>query len=143
MAEMLTDLLNAIYTRIAGLGQSIQDLKSSLDGLNRNIEQKIGSLSEKISEFSNEIDITQTKHIDSLKDIGEGVTNELKKMQYGLGLDAFQKLIADLESFSSLASEVLNQDTVNLLVSEAIEGVKTLKSMAKIEPLENEATPED
>ena len=51
MAEMLTDLLNAIYKRIAGLGQSIQDLKASLDGLNANIEQKIGALTDKIGEF--------------------------------------------------------------------------------------------
>jgi len=40
MAEMLTDLLNSIYTRIAQLGQAIQGLKTSLDGLNQNIEQK-------------------------------------------------------------------------------------------------------
>lgn len=133
---MLTDLLNAIYKRIANLGQSINDLKASLDGLNANIEQKIGALTEKIGDFSSEIDVTQTKHIEALKEIGSGVSDELKKMQSGLGLDAFETMIDSLEKFSGLASEVLNQDTVNLLLSEAIDTVKILKSTAKVSPTE-------
>jgi len=139
---MLTDLLNAIYKRIAGLGQSIQDLKESLDALNVNIEQKIGALTEKIGEFSSEIDVTQTKHIEALKEIGTGVAHELKKMQSGLGLDAFETMIESLENFSTLASEVLNQDTVNLLLSEAIDTVKILKSTAKASPAEEESSTE-
>ena len=128
MAEMLTDLLQSIYNRIAQLGKSIQDLKGSLDSLNANIEDKITKLTNKISEFSSEIGVTQTKHIETLKDIGEGVNNELKKMLGGLGLDEMEKLIENLENFSTLASEVLNQDTVNLLLSETISSVKVLKS---------------
>lgn len=143
MAEMLTDLLNAIYKRIANLGQSINDLKASLDGLNANIEQKIGALTEKIGDFSNEIDVTQTKHIEALREIGSGVSDELKKLQSGLGLDAFETMISSLENFSSLASEVLNQDTVNLLLSEAIDTVKILKSTAKVSPIEEAETEEE
>jgi hypothetical protein len=143
MAELLTDLLNAIYKRIAGLGQSIQDLKESLDSLNANIEQKIGALTEKIGEFSSEIDLTQTKHIEALVEIGSGVTNELKKMQEGLGLDAFETMISSLENFSSLASEVLNQDTVNLLMSEALDTVKILKSTAMTNPKNETSTEEE
>jgi len=140
MAEMLTDLLNAIYKRIAGLGQSINDLKESLDALNANIEQKIGALTEKIGEFSSEIDVTQTKHIEALKEIGGGVNKELKKMQAGLGLDAFETMITSLENFSSLASEVLNQDTVNLLMSEALDTVKILKATTKVGLSEDESS---
>ncbi|TFF88349.1 MAG: hypothetical protein EU550_01435 [Promethearchaeota archaeon] len=125
---MLTDLLQSIYNRIAGLGKSIQDLKASLDSLNANIEEKITKLTTKISEFSKEIEVTQTKHIEALKDIGDGVNQELSKMLGGLGLEDMEKLIENLENFSTLASEVLNQDTVNLLLSEAISSVKTLKS---------------
>ena len=124
---MLTDLLQSIYNRIAGLGKSIQDLKASLDSLNANIEDKITKLTDKIGEFSKEIELTQTKHIDVLKEIGVGVNVELKKMQTGLGLDDMEKLITNLENFSTLASEVLNQDTVNLLLSETINSVKLLK----------------
>ncbi len=36
-------------------------------------------------------------------------------------------MISSLEDFEKLASEVLNQDTVNLLLSEAIESVNKLK----------------
>ncbi len=128
MAEMLTDLIQNIYGRIAGLGKSIQDLKASLDALNANIEDKVTKLSEKIGDFSKEIDITKTKHIETIKTIGEGVTTEFLNMQRGLGLMDFKNLIENLENFSVLSSEILNQDTVNLLLSEAIESVKSLKT---------------
>ncbi|MEE9378469.1 MAG: hypothetical protein V3V33_10590 [Candidatus Lokiarchaeia archaeon] len=133
MAEMLTDLLQNIYKRIAQLGQAIQELKTSLDGLNQNIEQKISNLTEKLEEFSNEINVTQTKHIDAVKDIGEGTTKELKIIQEGLGLDALTNLMKKLEDFANLSEGVLNQETVNLLLSEAIDSVKNLKESLKEE----------
>ena len=127
LAEMLTDLLQNIYKRIAQLGQAIQGLKTSLDGLNQNIEQKITNLNEKLKEFSSEINLTQDKHLNVLKDIGEGTKEELKKIQEGLGLDALTNLIKKLEDFEKLSGEVLNQDTVNLILAEAIASVKNLK----------------
>jgi hypothetical protein len=133
MAEMLTDLLQNIYKRIAQLGQSIQTLNESLNTLNRNIEQKISNLSAKLEEFSNEITLTQTKHIDAVKEIGVGTTRELKSLQQGLGLDALNNLIKKLEDFSKLSESILNQDTVNLLLSEAIDSVKNLKENIKEE----------
>ena len=133
MAEMLTDLLQNIYKRIAQLGQAIQELKTSLDGLNQNIEDKISNLTGKLEEFSNEINVTQTKHIDVVKEIGEGTTKELKVIQEGLGLDALMNLIKKLEEFSKLSEGILNQETVNLLLSEAIDSVKSLKDSIKEE----------
>ncbi|MFW9999428.1 MAG: hypothetical protein ACFE9Q_14065 [Candidatus Hodarchaeota archaeon] len=133
MAEMLTDLLQNIYKRIAQLGQSIQQLNESLNLLNQNIEDKIANLTRKLVEFSNEIKVTQTKHIDVVKEIGEGTTKELNVIQEGLGLDALTNLIKKLEDFSKLSESVLNQDTVNLLLSEAIDSVKSLKQSIKEE----------
>ena len=127
IAEMLTDLLQNIYKRIAQLGQAIQALNSSLDGLNQNIEQKVTNLNFKLEEFTKEIDITKNNHVDVLREIGEGTRDELKKLQVGLGLDALQTLISKLEEFEKLSEEVLNQETVNLLLSEAINSVKILK----------------
>jgi hypothetical protein len=127
LAEMLTDLLQNIYKRIAQLGQAIQGLKTSLDGLNQNIEQKVTNLNDKLQEFSHEINLTQDKHLNVLKDIGEGTKDELKRIQEGLGLDALTNLIKKLEEFEKLSSEVLNQDTVNLILAEAISSVKNLK----------------
>lgn len=124
---MLTDLLQNIYKRIAQLGQSIQALNSSLDGLNQNIEQKLTNLNVKLEEFTKEIDVTKNNHIDVLREIGEGTKDELKKLQVGLGLDALQTLISKLQEFEKLSEEVLNQETVNLLLSEAINSVKNLK----------------
>ncbi|MFX1500773.1 MAG: hypothetical protein ACFFDH_07400 [Promethearchaeota archaeon] len=133
MAEMLTDLLQNIYKRIAQLGQAIQELKTSLDELNQNIEQKISNLTEKLDEFSNEINVTQTKHIDTVKEIGETTTKELKTIQEGLGLEALKNLIKKLEEFAKLSEGILNQDTVNLLLSEAIDSVKNLKESVREE----------
>ncbi len=124
---MLTDLLQNIYKRIAQLGKSIQDLNTSLNALNQNIEEKISNLTDKLGEFSNEINVTQTKHIDALKEIGEDTSREVKVIQEGLGLDTLNNLIKKLEDFSNLSETLLNQDTVNLLLSEAIDSVKSLK----------------
>ena len=133
MAEMLTDLLQNIYKRIAQLGAAIQQLNESLNSLNQNIEDKISNLTGKLEDFSNEINVTQTKYIDVVKDIGEGTTTELKLIQEGLGLDALKNLIKKLEDFSKLSEGILNQETVNLLLSEAIDSVKSLKESIKEE----------
>ena len=138
MAEMLTDLLQNIYGRIAQLGKAIQDLKNSMDGLNQNIEEKITNLNEKMANFSQEISNTQTRHIDVLKEIGNGTSEEIKHIQEGLGLNALKKMISDMDNFSKLAKEVLNQDTVNLLLSEAISCVKTLKNQNQPQIIEEE-----
>ncbi|MFX1480257.1 MAG: hypothetical protein ACFFCI_19260 [Promethearchaeota archaeon] len=137
MAEMLTDLLQNIYKRIAQLGQAINSLNESLISLNNNIEDKISNLTQKLEDFSNEINVTQTKHIDAVKEIGGETTKELKILQEGLGLEALKTLIKKLEEFSNLSEGILNQDTVNLLLSEAIDSVKVLKeSINKEEVIE-------
>ncbi len=138
---MLQDLLQSIYQRISQLGQAIQDLKTSLDDLNQNIETKISNLNERISDFSNEINITQTIHIDAIKEIGGGVTKELEKVKKGLALDSFESILKNLQNFEKLAQEVLNQDTVNLLLSEAINSVKEIKeSLSPVKTEEEEAS---
>lgn len=138
---MLQDLLQSIYQRISQLGQAIQDLKTSLDDLNQNIETKISNLNERISDFSNEINITQTIHIDAIKEIGGGVTTELEKVKKGLALDSFESILKNLQNFEKLAQEVLNQDTVNLLLSEAINSVKEIKeSLSPVKTEEEEAS---
>jgi hypothetical protein len=142
MSEMLTDLLQNIYSRIAQLGVAIQGLKKSLDGLNQNIEDKITTLTEKISTFSGEIEITQTTHIDVLKEIGVGFFTQLETLRKGIGLEDMNQLISNLEGFSSIAEELLNQETVNLLLSEAIESVKHLKDATEIPELPIEDTTE-
>jgi len=142
MAEMLTDLLQNIYNRIAQLGVAIQGLKKSLDGLNQNIEDKISTLSEKIGAFSGEIEITQTTHIDVLKEIGGGFFTQLETLRQGIGLEDMNQLIANLEGFSSIAEELLNQETVNLLLSEAIESVKHLKDATEVPEVQSEESTE-
>ena len=136
---MLSDLIQSIYARIAQLGTSIQSLKKSLDDLNKNIEEKITNLTSKVGEFSKEIEITQTKHISVVREIGSGVMRELKKLEEGIGLDALNNLISKLEQFATLSGEILNQESVNMLLSEAIDSVKLMKeSINKGESLKTE-----
>ncbi len=132
---MLTDLLQNIYNRISQLGMSIQSLKQSLDELNKNIESQITSLTGKMGEFSKEIEITQTKHVNTMKEIGDSVTMELKEIEQDIGLEAFKELIGKLEGFSQIAEEVLNQENVNLLLSEAINSVKEMKETLRQGPI--------
>ena len=94
-------------------------------------EQKISNLNEKLEEFSVEIETTKGKHVEVLKEIGESTKQELLKVQEGLGLDALATLISQLEEFEKLSGEVLNQDTVNLLLSEAISSVKSMKDISQ------------
>ncbi|TXT67291.1 MAG: hypothetical protein BAJALOKI1v1_130026 [Promethearchaeota archaeon] len=127
MAEMLTDLLQNIYNRISHLGKTIQGLKTSLDGLNKSIEDKVTTLNQKLSEFSNEINLTQTKHLEVLERIGSSATDEIEKIKDKIGLTSIKKLTNDLENFSKLSEEILNQETVEVLLSEAIATVKAIK----------------
>ncbi len=127
MAEMLTDLLQNIYNRISQLGKTIQELKTSLDGLNKSIEDKVSTLNKKLNEFSNEIALTQTKHIEVLKKIGTSATDEIEKIKDRTGLTSIKKLTNELENFSKLSEEILNQETVEMLLSEAISTVKYIK----------------
>jgi Sec-independent protein translocase protein TatA len=136
MAEMLTDLLQNIYSRIAQLGKAIQGLKNSLDGLNQNIEDKITNLNTKMENFAQEITVAQTKHLEVISEIGEGAKKEIEVVQEGLGLKNLKKMMSDMENFSKLAEEVLNQDTVNLLLSEAISSVKNLKQKQETQVVE-------
>jgi len=127
MAEMLTDLLQNIYNRISQLGKTIQELKTSLDGLNKSIEGKISTLNQKLNEFSKEIALTQTKHLEVLERIGTSATDEIEKIKDKTGLNSIKKLTKELENFSKLSEEILNQETVEMLLSEAISTVKHIK----------------
>ena len=63
----------------------------------------------------------------------------MKKLQEGIGLEALSNLISKLEQFSTLSGEILNQENVNMLLSEAINSVKLMKeSINKEETLKTE-----
>jgi phosphate uptake regulator len=127
MAEMLTDLLQSIYNRISQLGKTIKSLQDSLDSLNKNIENKVNTLNQKLSQFSKEIDVTQTKHLEVLERIGNSATEEIEKIEDEIGVSSIKQLTNDLENFSKLSEEILNQETVEMLLSEAISTVKQIK----------------
>ncbi|MCK4282568.1 MAG: hypothetical protein KAX10_10655 [Candidatus Lokiarchaeota archaeon] len=127
MAEMLTDLLQNIYKRIAQLGNAIQGLKESLDGLNKNIEEKISNLSKQFGDLKFQIEDGGTAHISTLESIGKNVTIELEKLQKNLAIDSIEQLIQNLDSFSSIAEQTLKQENVDLLIKEALDSINKFK----------------
>lgn len=124
---MLTDMLNAIYGRIAQLGQAVQGLKESLDGLNTNIEDKIKNLTSQFSDLKVQIDIGGETHIQSLVGIGAKVTEEISKLQNKIGIEAIGKLTQDLATFSNIAEHTLKQENVDLLIKEALDSINQFK----------------
>lgn len=127
MAEMLTDLLQNIYNRISQLGKTIQSLKDSLDDLNQNIEGNINAVNSRLGQFSEEIEVTQNKHLEILERIGKNATNKIDSVKETIGLESIDSLISNLEQFSTLSEDLLKQEHVELLLSEAINSVKTIK----------------
>lgn len=127
MAEMLTDLLQNIYKRIAQLGNAIQGLKESLDGLNKNIEEKISNLSKQFGDLKFQIEEGGTTHISTLEGISKNVTVELEKLQQDLAIDSIEKLIQNLDTFSTIAEQTLKQENVDLLIKEALDSINKFK----------------
>jgi ABC-type transporter Mla subunit MlaD len=141
MAEMLTDMLNSIYGRIAQLGQSIQGLKESLDGLNKNIEEKIKNLSNQFRDLKGQIDEHGNVHVNALLNIGETVTKEITKLQDNLAINAIEKLIGDLDSFSKIAEQTLKQENVDIMLKEALDSINLFKEQ-KMSAVEEEEVEE-
>jgi len=127
MAEMLTDLLQNIYKRIAQLGNAIQGLKESLDGLNKNIEEKISNLSKQFGDLKFQIEEGGVTHISTLEGISKNVTVELEKLQQDLAIDSIEKLIQNLDTFSTIAEQTLKQENVDLLIKEALDSINKFK----------------
>jgi DNA anti-recombination protein RmuC len=127
MAEMLTDLLQNIYKRIAQLGNAIQGLKESLDGLNKNIEERISNLSKQFGDLKFQIEEGGTSHLTTLENIGKNVTTEIEKLQSNLAIDSIEKLIKNLDAFSSIAEQTLKQENVDLLIKEALDSINKFK----------------
>ena len=120
-------MLNAIYGRIAQLGQAVQGLKESLDGLNKNIEEKISNLTNQFSDLKTQIDSGGEAHIQSLVGIGSRVTEEISKLQNKIGIEAIEKLTQDLATFSNIAEQTLKQENVDLLIKEALDSINQFK----------------
>lgn len=139
MSEMLTDLLQNIYNRIAQLGKTIQALQDSLDKLNSALSEKVTRLVESIKAMSKSVDRegeTQNLVFQQLKN---DAIAEIKRLQENVGIKDLDELLNKLKGLAKASEETLRPETVDVLLHEVLQGLNKLKEI-KLERKEEELT---
>ncbi len=128
MAEMLTDLLQNIYSRISQLGKSIKDLQNSVDILNESLAVKVQTLVNSIQEMTENVKKEGETQTYFFENIGEQAVKEVKKLQEKIGLQDLEEVLEKLSSITQASEEALKPETVDILLHEVLEGIHELKS---------------
>ncbi len=127
MSEMLTDLLQNIYTRISTLGKSIKSLQMSIDNLNKTFGEKVGNLVTSMNSMMDNVEKEGDTQKLLLEQIGDETVNEILKLQEKIGLKDLEELSVKLSKIVETSEEALKPEVVDLLLNEVLEGVKSLK----------------
>ena len=127
MSEMLTDLLQNIYSRIAQLGKSIQQLQHSIEELNKSLVDKVESLVDSIKTMTDSVEKDADTEALIFRQIGDEAIREINKLQEHIGLEDFEKLLSNLKNTVSASEEALKPEIVDLLLKEVLDGVRSLK----------------
>jgi len=127
MSEMLTDLLQNIYTRISTLGKSIKSLQMSIDNLNTTFGEKVGTLVFSMNSMMDNVEKEGETHQLIIEQIGNETVGEILKLQEKIGLKDLEELSVKLSKIVETSEEALKPEVVDLLLKEVLEGVKSLK----------------
>lgn len=127
MSEMLTDLLQNIYTRISTLGKSIKSLQMSIDNLNKTFGEKVGTLVVSMNSMMDNVEKEGATHQLIIEQIGNETVREILKLQEKIGLKDLEELSVKLSKIVETSEEALKPEVVDLLLKEVLEGVKSLK----------------
>jgi predicted nucleic acid-binding Zn-ribbon protein len=127
MSEMLTDLLQNIYGRIAQLGKSIQQLQHSIEELNKSLVEKVDSLVVSIKSMTDSVEKEADTEALIFHQIGDEAIREIHKLQEHIGLKDFEKLLDNLNKIVTSSEEALKPEIVDLLLKEVLDGVRSLK----------------
>ncbi len=93
MSEMLTDMMNNIYTRISQLAKSIQGLQTSLDSLNKSLAEKSAVLVDSIQTMKDFVEKEGEAQNLVFDKIGQDTIGEVKKLQERIGEKIWMKLL--------------------------------------------------
>lgn len=129
MSEMLTDLLQNIYTRISTLGKSIKSLQMSIDNLNKTFGEKVGNLVSSMNSMMDNVEKEGDTQKLILEQIGEETVREIQKLQEKIGLKDLEELSKKLSKIVETSEEALKPEVVDLLLKEVLESVKSLKEV--------------
>lgn len=127
MSEMLTDLLQNIYSRIATLGKSIQTLQGSVESLNTNLGEKVQSLVDSIKSMTESVEKEGETQNLVFKQIGEEAVQEIQSLQERVGLKDLDELTGRLNQFVDLSQEALKPETVDILLREVLDTIREVK----------------
>ena len=127
MSEMLTDLLQNIYSRIATLGKSIQTLQNSVESLNTTLGDKVQSLVDSIKSMTESVEKEGETQNLVFKQIGEEAVQEIQLLQERVGLKDLDELTGRLNQFVNLSQDALKPETVDLLLKEVLDSIREVK----------------
>jgi len=134
MSQMINDLLQNIYNRIAQMGKAISKLQQSIDQVNENLNTKIQKIVDTIGQMSEEVGQEGKDFQNLVKSAGDQFVTEVKKLQSNIGLTDLEELTAKLKQIAQTSEETLKPETVDVLLQEVLSGIKTLTS----EPVKSE-----
>ncbi|MHA1610587.1 MAG: hypothetical protein ACTSYU_00920 [Promethearchaeota archaeon] len=131
MSEMLTDLLQNIYSRISQLGKSIQNLQKSTDNLNQNLVERVDSLVGSIKSMTESVEREGDAQHLVFQQIGDNIVGEIMKFREKMGLKDLDEVLVRLTNITEASEEALKPETVDLLLHEVLKGIKSLKEVDK------------
>lgn len=131
MSEMLTDLLQNIYSRISQLGKSIQNLQKSIDNLNNTLVERVDSLVGSIKSMTESVETEGEAQNLIFHQIGDDVVGEILKFREKMGLKDLDEVLERLTKITEASEEALKPETVDVLLHEVLSGIKSLKEVDK------------
>ncbi|MBN2155567.1 MAG: hypothetical protein JW776_05960 [Candidatus Lokiarchaeota archaeon] len=142
MSQMITDLMNNIYTRISQMGSAISKLQKSLDGLNSLINTKIEELVQTtVSMKENNEKESKTFEL-ILRGYGDAFLQEINRLKSNIGLKDLDELVQKLKKISEASEEPLKPENVDLLLDEVLVGIKKLMGPSGEDPKTDAPTAE-
>ncbi|MHA1898026.1 MAG: hypothetical protein ACTSU2_11575 [Promethearchaeota archaeon] len=125
--QLINDLIQNIYNRIAQLGISISNLQKSIDNLNEKLNTQIQTIVDAIVAMKENTEKHGISYQEVIKESGESFLKELKKLESEIGLKDLEEVTVKLKKIADENSELLKPETVNMLLSEVLQGIKNLR----------------
>ena len=132
MSQMINDLLQNIYNRIAEMGKSISTLQQGIDLVNNNLNTKIQKVVGTIEKMSDDVKKEGVSFEKILINASNQFQTEVKRLQSNIGITDLEELTTKLKQIARAAEETLKTETVDVLLSEVLEGIKSLTYMPDI-----------
>lgn len=126
MSQMINDLLQNIYARIAEMGKSITGLQQSIDDVNQNLDTKIQKVVGTIENMSDDVKKEGVNFEKILINASNKFQTEIKRLQSNIGITDLEELTTKLKKIAQAAEETLKTETVDVLLKEVLEGIKSL-----------------